>query len=40
MSTGTNVISIDETNNLSKGTYLLTIIKSNQSQTIKVVKGN
>jgi len=37
---GTNVIGIDETNNLSKGTYLLTIIKSNQSQTIKVIKGN
>jgi Secretion system C-terminal sorting domain len=37
---GTNVISIDEVNSLSKGTYLLTFIQSKQLQTIKVVKGN
>ena len=37
---GTNVISINETDKLTKGIYLLTVIKSAQSQTIKVIKGN
>ncbi|MGZ4049072.1 MAG: choice-of-anchor tandem repeat GloVer-containing protein, partial [Bacteroidia bacterium] len=38
--TGTNVVVIDETNNLAKGTYMLTITRPNQSQTIKVIKAN
>lgn len=37
---GTNVVSIDEINNLTKGIYMLTISWPNQSQTIKVIKGN
>jgi uncharacterized repeat protein (TIGR03803 family) len=37
---GTNVLSINETDKLTKGIYLLTVIKSNQTQTIKVIKGN
>ena len=37
---GTNVISIDKTNNLSKGTYLLTIIKSKSISNCKSYKGN
>ena len=37
---GTNVMRINETGKLTKGIYLLTAIKSIQSQTIKVVKGN
>jgi len=37
---GTNVVEINETRRLSKGTYLLTIIELQQSRTIKVVKGN
>jgi uncharacterized repeat protein (TIGR03803 family) len=40
LSTGTNLIEINELDGLSKGTYLLTIIKLRQSQTIKVVKGD
>jgi len=37
---GTNVIGINETGNLTRGTYFLTIIKSDQTQTIKVIKGD
>ena len=37
---GTNVVEINEAGKLSKGTYLLTIIESQQMQSIKVVKGN
>ena len=37
---GTNAVEINETGRLSKGTYLLTIIESQQTQSIKVVKGN
>ena len=37
---GTNVVEINETGRLSKGTYLLTIIESQQTQSIKVVKRN
>ncbi len=37
---GTNVLSINETDKLTKGTYLLTVARSNQIQTIKVIKGN
>ena len=37
---GTNVLSINETDKLIKGTYLLTVIRFNQTQTIKVIKGN
>ena len=37
---GTNVLQLNETRSLSKGTYLLTIIESQQTQSIKVVKGN
>ena len=40
LSPGTNVVEINETGRLSKGTYLLTIIASQQTQSIKVVKGN
>ena len=40
VSTGTNVIEINDVGKLSKGTYLLTIIESQQMQSIKVVKGN
>ena len=37
---GTNVLSINETDKLTTGIYLLTVIRSNQTQTIKVIKGN
>ncbi|HEY5405832.1 MAG TPA: alpha-amylase family glycosyl hydrolase [Ginsengibacter sp.] len=37
---GTNVIEINEAGRFSKGTYLLTIIESQQIQSIKIVKGN
>ncbi len=37
---GTNVIEINEAGKFSKGTYLLTIIESQQIQSIKIVKGN
>ena len=37
---GTNIVEIGETSELSKGTYLLTIIESQQRQTIKIVKGD
>jgi hypothetical protein len=37
---GTNVVGIKETGNLSNGTYLLTIIESQQTQSIEIVKGN
>ena len=37
---GTNVLSINETDKLTKGIYLLAVIRSNQTQTIKVIKGN
>ena len=40
LSPGINVVGINETSRLSKGTYLLTIIGSQQTQSIKVVKGN
>jgi uncharacterized repeat protein (TIGR03803 family) len=40
LSPGTNVVEIDETGRLSKGIYLLTIITAQQTQSIKVVKGN
>jgi uncharacterized repeat protein (TIGR03803 family) len=40
LSPGTNVVQINETGKLSKGTYLLTIIESQQTQSIKVIKGN
>ena len=39
LSPGTNVVQINE-GKLSKGTYLLTIIKSQQTQSIKVINGN
>lgn len=37
---GTNIVEINETDRLSKGTYLLTIITSQQTQSIKGVKGD
>ncbi|MDQ2719852.1 MAG: T9SS type A sorting domain-containing protein [Bacteroidota bacterium] len=37
---GTNVVEINEAVRLSKGTYLLTVVGSQQTQSIKVVKGN
>ncbi len=37
---GTNVIEINDAGKFSKGTYLLTIIESQQIQSIKIVKGN
>jgi 1,4-alpha-glucan branching enzyme len=40
ISTGTNVLELDDLGKLSKGIYLLTIIESQQMQSIKVVKGN
>ncbi|MEO8763674.1 MAG: choice-of-anchor tandem repeat GloVer-containing protein [Ginsengibacter sp.] len=40
LSPGSNVVEINETGRLSKGTYLLTIIASQQTQSIKVIKGN
>ena len=40
LSTGSNVVEINEAGKLSKGTYLLTIIESQQTQSIKIVKGN
>ncbi|MEP6949129.1 MAG: choice-of-anchor tandem repeat GloVer-containing protein [Ginsengibacter sp.] len=40
LSSGTNVVEINETRRLSKGPYLLTIIASQQKQSIKIIKGN
>ena len=41
LSAGTNVVQINETSRLPKGTYLLTIIEgSHQTQSITVIKGN
>lgn len=40
LSGGTNEVDFDETGRLSRGTYLLTIIETQQIQSIKVVKGN
>lgn len=40
VSAGTNVVEINEAGKLSKGTYLLTIIESQQMQSMKVIKGN
>ncbi len=40
LSAGTNVLSINETGRLTRGIYLLTVIRSNQTQTIKVIKGD
>jgi uncharacterized repeat protein (TIGR03803 family) len=37
---GTNVKSINETIRLPKGTYVLTVVTSQQTQSIKIVKGN
>jgi len=37
---GTNIVEINETGRLSKGSYLLTIIESQQTRIIKVIKGN
>jgi hypothetical protein len=37
---GNNEVQINEAGKFSKGTYLLTIIETQQIQTIKVVKGN
>jgi 1,4-alpha-glucan branching enzyme len=37
---GTNVVEINEAAKFSKGTYLLTIIESQQIQSIKIVKGD
>ena len=37
---GSNVRSIDETSKLPTGAYLLTIISSQQTKTIRVLKGN
>ena len=37
---GTNIVKIGELSTLSRGTYLLTIIRSQQMQNIKVIKGN
>ncbi len=38
--TGNNIIEINEAGKFSEGTYLLTIIESQQIQSIKIVKGN
>lgn len=40
LSAGNNEVQINETGKFSKGTYLLTIIESQQIQSIKLVKGN
>ena len=40
LSIGNNEIEINEAAKFSKGTYLLTIIESQQTQSIKVVKGD
>ena len=40
LSEGTNVITINEINNLPKGAYLLTVVQSQHSQTIRVIKGD
>jgi 1,4-alpha-glucan branching enzyme len=40
LSPGNNEVQINETGNFSKGTYLLTIIELQQTQSIKIVKGN
>ena len=37
---GINAIEVNETQSLSKGTYLLTVIEAGQTQSLKVVKGN
>jgi glycosidase len=40
LSPGNNEVQINEAGKFSKGTYLLTIIESQQIQSIKIVKGN
>jgi hypothetical protein len=40
LSAGTNTVQIKETGKLAKGTYLITIITSERTQTVKVVKSN
>lgn len=40
LTSGSNEIEINETGRFSKGTYLLTIIESQQTQSIKIVKGD
>jgi len=40
LSPGNNAFEINEASKLSKGNYLLTIISSQQTQSIKVIKGN
>jgi Secretion system C-terminal sorting domain/Carbohydrate-binding module 48 (Isoamylase N-terminal domain) len=40
VSPGSNEVQIDEAGKFSKGTYLLTIIESQQTQSIRIVKGN
>lgn len=40
INTGTNWIEMNETSKFSKGTYLLSVISSNQTETIKVIKAN
>ncbi|MEO8765347.1 MAG: choice-of-anchor tandem repeat GloVer-containing protein [Ginsengibacter sp.] len=40
LASGSNIIEINEAGRLSKGTYLLTIIESGETQSIKVVKGD
>ncbi|KAA9042088.1 T9SS type A sorting domain-containing protein [Ginsengibacter hankyongi] len=37
---GTNEIEINEAAKLSRGMYILTVIESKQTQSIKVIKGN
>jgi len=37
---GNNIVKISELSRLSRGIYLLTIIRSQQTQNIKVIKGN
>jgi len=40
LTNGTNLIEIKDAGKFSKGTYFLTIIESQQIQSIKIVKGN
>jgi hypothetical protein len=40
LSPGNNAFEINETSKLSKGNYFLTIISSQQTQSIRVIKGN
>ena len=40
ISAGNNAFELNEASQLSKGTYVLTIVSSQQTQNIKVIKGN